>query len=231
MSNHKIYIASPFFNEEQLDEVKQLELICEKCHYDYFSPRKSQSTDFVKTLNKDDFLFELGKKFFFLDDIVQLDDCDTIIVNPNNLDSGTLFELGYAIAKKIRIFPSHQKYDKLIKDLICTVMNNSDYYKDIVFDDCENKYIFAESSDMKYEGLSKVFLGYFYAKGYNIYYFDIPRKSNIMLTSACSVYECKDETSLIEGKLIFKNWILTGDRDMIFDFIKEQTFVTGREDD
>jgi len=230
LSSHKIYIASPFFNEEQLKEVEQIEMICEKCKYDYFSPRKSQSTDFVKTLEQDDWLFELGKKFFFIDDIVQLDECDMIIVNPNNYDSGTLFELGYAIAKGLKIFPSHQKYDRFIKDTIIKVNQTTDRYG-LVYTDEHTKiaYVFAETSDEKYEGFSKVMLGYLYANGFNIKYFDVPRKSNIMLTSACSVYEFVHECDLkLAKQLLFDSH----NEDKLNQLVKEcATFVTGRVDD
>lgn len=240
-SKHKFYIASPFFNDEQIEEVSNIEKFCYGCGYEYFSPRFSQSTDYIKrNITEDSWEFELSKKFFFKDDIDALDDCDAIIVNPNNLDSGTLFELGYALGTNMQIYPSHQKYSKLVQDLVlsikrldtrtitkATIINCIDEYKYVINAtegvDNQVKYIIAENGN-NYKGFSKVLLGYLYSLGYLCVYLDSPRKSNIMLTSSGIVYETTDMDSV-------KDFCRRSNTEDIISHIEKQTRVIGRIDD
>ena len=214
-----IYIASPFFNSEQTHEVDVIEETLNRCGYEYFSPRRSQSSPYYSTLTENDENFELVKRLIFLDDVNAIVNCDTMVVNPNNLDSGTLWEMGVAISRKMKIIPSFNKYIPGLTQLQRTInekINQIDrayiikalgkhhiqtiddnYFKSNV------KYVIAESPNSKYEytGLSKVICGYLWDKGYQVIYVDVPRKSNLMLTCSSPVYEVPDDMAKLDELL------------------------------
>jgi len=95
MSKKKIYLASGWFCPLHLDQVQNLEQIIEECGYEVFSPRKetcclpnATQKQRKETLNKN---------------LVSILDCDIILVNTSNgdkgkIDTGTIFEAGYAYA-------------------------------------------------------------------------------------------------------------------------------------
>lgn len=85
---NKVYIASPFFNEEQLERVKFIEKELEKNGKEYFSPR----TD---TYVKPNSTHEERKKAF-TDNINAIKNCSYIIVVTDGKDMGTIFEAGFA---------------------------------------------------------------------------------------------------------------------------------------
>ena len=92
--NNKWYLASPFFNEKELEAVAQVEQILKERNIDCWSPREHQMTQ-----------LEAGSQEWsnatYMNDIKALDFCrGTIMVYHGNYsDSGTAFEAGYTIAR------------------------------------------------------------------------------------------------------------------------------------
>lgn len=90
----KFYIASPFFNEREIKNVKEVESVLEGKGIDFWSPRLHQMTE-----------LEVGSQEWsmatYMNDIKNLDACThTILVYDGNYsDSGSAFEAGYTIAR------------------------------------------------------------------------------------------------------------------------------------
>ena len=88
----KVYLAGPFFNEEQEERITFLEDILEMYDYDIFSPRKASritpnctSQDMIDTFNGN---------------VSHIDDADFVLAVADGNDTGTMFECGYAYAIK-----------------------------------------------------------------------------------------------------------------------------------
>lgn len=113
----KIYIASPFFNEEQLTRVKLVEQALDNNPFvdQYFSPRQEQLTH-----------LPLGSKAWsnavFTNDVNNIDWADVVVAvhdfdgettlhgsQHGHVDSGTAFELGYAYATGKPVVLIHEK--------------------------------------------------------------------------------------------------------------------------
>ena len=103
-----IYLASPFFDNDQIDRVKRVEqaLADNKTVGDVFSPRKSQfpeltfgSPEWQSTAYKHD-LDHLNDAYI----VVSVSD-----FTEDSVDSGTAFEIGYAVAKGKTVVLVHEK--------------------------------------------------------------------------------------------------------------------------
>lgn len=217
----KAYIASPFFNEEQLKKVSTLENILDECRIDYFSPRLGIASKVYGALPETHPDLDLFKNVIFSQNLCEMKDADVLYVSPEDLDSGTLFEIGYWIGtnrlnpKPIISFDNSYTsnnliniYKACIEDLGNYINYFNDYPKSVHVH--EDKLSLVDLSDIndyddvaymvfaegkysgKYLGISKVVLGYLYARGFVINYFDVPRKSNLMLTCAVNMWEVKD---------------------------------------
>lgn len=91
----KIYLASPFFCEEELSNVERVEKILLDRGFDVFSPRLHEvRTD--RTINT-----AFWSKQTFESDRRAIDDSDAIVMlyYGSVSDSGTAWECGYAYAK------------------------------------------------------------------------------------------------------------------------------------
>lgn len=91
----KVYLAGPFFNEEQEERINYLEDLLDKHNFSVFSPRQASrikpgcsQEDMIKT-------FE-GNTF-------NIDSADFVLAVLDGNDTGTMFECGYAYAKKIPV--------------------------------------------------------------------------------------------------------------------------------
>lgn len=84
----KAYIASPFFNEEQLERVKFIEESLKKTGFEYFSPRLDT---YVKPDSN-----QSEREVAFRDNLRGIENADFIIVVTDGKDVGTMFEAGYA---------------------------------------------------------------------------------------------------------------------------------------
>ena len=100
-----IYLAGPFFNDEELKNVELAESVLEKKGYQFFSPRR-QSYD-----------SEPGTKEWAYDifetDRSQIENADVVVAlyYGNDSDSGTAWECGYAAAIGKPIVLVHAKRD------------------------------------------------------------------------------------------------------------------------
>lgn len=95
----KIYLASPFFNDEELKNVKLAEEILMKRGFDVFSPRLNE----VRT---DD---NLWSKETFMNDRRFIDWSDAVVMMyyGSYSDSGTAWECGYAYATHTPVIVVH----------------------------------------------------------------------------------------------------------------------------
>lgn len=84
----RVYLASPFFNEEQLERITAVENLLEKYNFDVFSPR--HASKIVEGYGQDDMLET------FRGNVDHIDRADFILAILDGNDSGTLFECGYA---------------------------------------------------------------------------------------------------------------------------------------
>lgn len=89
----KVYIAAPFFNEEQLDVVKDIEGMLLTNRIEYFSPR---SEGILKQMTDEERRSKMGK--VFESNIGHMDWCTHAIVAIDGYDKGVLFEMGYLYA-------------------------------------------------------------------------------------------------------------------------------------
>lgn len=93
----RVFIASPFFDEDQLDRVKRLENALSQNPYvaDIFSARLHQHKELP-------FASEQWRKVVFNNDLRFLRRADVVVVIHDyegmSVDSGTAFEVGYAYA-------------------------------------------------------------------------------------------------------------------------------------
>lgn len=122
----KAYIASPFFDDVQLREVQEVESEMDRMGVDAFSPRlsvasKMYSDALRSKMDPDSAEMKRIKKYIFIDDVDKINDVDMFLVNLNNFDSGTLWELGYhlthnfnAEAKIIPFGTNHEKLGEII---------------------------------------------------------------------------------------------------------------------
>lgn len=131
-----IYIASPFFTNEQLKDVSAIESLLEATHTPYYSPRLGQASkrygELIKKGETDSDEFNLVKKLVYLSNLEHLDKADQILVNlsgSSNLDSGTIWELGYFLSKlgslsdikitsKVTLFKDTEYARDILKELI-----------------------------------------------------------------------------------------------------------------
>lgn len=95
---NKIYLASPFFTEDQKKYVDSLEHLLDVTHYNYYSPRKDGDTS---QFDLPDYFNDLKRQLIFENNITEIQSSDTIIVNLLHPDMGTAFEYGIAVGRNI----------------------------------------------------------------------------------------------------------------------------------
>lgn len=138
----KCYIASPFFTNEQLEEVEQIKKILEELKIEYYSPK-----DFF-ILKQDASIKEQDKVVYSNEK--EILNCDFMICNTNNKDMGSIFEAGYAraFAKSIIYFNSQfpkfnvmlartsfaccNTFEQLKESIINLINNKSKIYKGLI---------------------------------------------------------------------------------------------------
>lgn len=100
-----IYIASPFFNEEQVNLVEKIEQMLLQRNLEYFSPR---SFGVIKNMSAEE--KALRMKEIYEKNIEKIEESDILLCVVDYPDTGTIFELGYAAALKNHV----QKLKKII---------------------------------------------------------------------------------------------------------------------
>lgn len=92
----KAYIASPFFNESQIERVENLKAVLSLLQIEFFSPKDESNLKF-----KGDSVSGLE---VFKMNINEIRKCDIVVCITNDKDTGTLFEAGYAYGMNKSIF-------------------------------------------------------------------------------------------------------------------------------
>lgn len=148
LNSLKVYIAAPFFSDEQINKVKQLEdaLDQNQTIQSYFSPRKVQ--------NVNDFLEPFTKEWALAimeNDISEVDKADIIIgiidFDGSDSDSGTAYEIGYAIAKGKKTYLVNFNHKDMV-NLMLTGRNTA-YFEGVT--ELKN-YDFNAAKEIQFEG-------------------------------------------------------------------------------
>lgn len=121
-----IYTASPLFTEDDLKTCETVENLLNSSELDYFAPRfgtaeqgkelvkaNSVLTDAIKTQLSRGIITDQYKEAAAIRDkmakqildanLKAINNCKLMIANVDNRDAGTMFEIGYAIAKNIPV--------------------------------------------------------------------------------------------------------------------------------
>jgi len=100
----KTYIASPLFNEEQINNIKLIESLLESYGFQYFSPRNGKSSrefsahmTYPENVNHD-LKLRLARDIF-QENTDELDSSQLVVACIDDRDTGTSWEVGYAYAK------------------------------------------------------------------------------------------------------------------------------------
>lgn len=89
------YLAGPGFTEQQLDRIHQVENMFDKMEVEYYSPfKKGNRLD----TNVDPELLKLNVQLIFDENLDCLRKCSKVVALVDDLDKGTLFEIGYFVA-------------------------------------------------------------------------------------------------------------------------------------
>jgi len=94
-----IYLASPFFNEKQLNFVKKLEEAFTLAELQFFSPRSEGVLKDMTPEERSQRMLEI-----FDSNISHMNAACVIVAVIDNYDTGTVFEIGYGYGKDIPIF-------------------------------------------------------------------------------------------------------------------------------
>lgn len=143
----RVYLAAPFFSDDQINKVKLLENALDKNETveSYFSPRKVQNPNGLELFTKDwaiDVMENDIKEVEKADIVVAIVDFDGV-----DTDSGTAYELGYAIAKGKKTYLVNFEHKDMV-NLMLTGRNTAyfDNVKDV------EKYDFTKSKEIPFEG-------------------------------------------------------------------------------
>jgi hypothetical protein len=93
----KVYLAGPFFTVSERWQVENIKQYLEKFGFDVFSPVHKVG-------------FSNDKKHIATEDLKGLDESDSVFAILNGFDPGTIFEIGYAIAKKKKVIIYVENY-------------------------------------------------------------------------------------------------------------------------
>jgi nucleoside 2-deoxyribosyltransferase len=91
----KIYLASPFFNEAELEVYRQVIADLRRVGHEVYVPREHVIVDAWSLSNQE------WARQVFVEDCYAIDDCQVVMVLNFGMysDSGTAWEAGYAFAK------------------------------------------------------------------------------------------------------------------------------------
>lgn len=134
----KIYLASPFFDDAELERVDKVKEILDSKGLEVFSPKEHQNEH-----------LEFGsiewRKATFENDVKHIDWCDVvvaIICKGNYDDSGTAWELGYAYATNkpvVLVNITGETINLMIADSIHALITSYDELKEYDFEKMEKK--------------------------------------------------------------------------------------------
>lgn len=97
----KVYIAAPFFNEDQVKIVESIEAALDKAGIEYFSPRSAGT---LMAMSKGE--QALRRRDIYMGNITAMENCTHMVACIEHKDTGTTFEIGYyaAIKRPIVLF-------------------------------------------------------------------------------------------------------------------------------
>lgn len=90
-----LYIAAPFFTEDELQRVINIERVIDSQGLDYYSPRRD---GVLKDMTPEE-RAKSAPNIFKLN-VRKIDECDGMVAILDTADTGTSWELGYAYRKK-----------------------------------------------------------------------------------------------------------------------------------
>lgn len=132
----KIYLASPFFNAEELDRMETVKSILRKKELEVFAPFEHQNKH-----------LEFGsmewRKATFKSDVDAIDACDIMVAincQGNYDDAGTMWEIGYAFAKGIPVIlfnNTDKTINLMIADSLHALIKSYDELEKYDFDKLE----------------------------------------------------------------------------------------------
>lgn len=134
----KVYLASPFFDDAELERVNKVKEILDSKGLEVFSPKEHQNEH-----------LEFGsiewRRATFENDVKHIDWCDVvvaIICKGNYDDSGTAWELGYAYATNkpvVLVNITGETINLMIADSIHALITSYDELKEYDFEKMEKK--------------------------------------------------------------------------------------------
>ncbi|XID91612.1 PfkB family carbohydrate kinase [Paenibacillaceae bacterium WGS1546] len=107
----KIYLAGPFFSDQEIHWVRHVGNKLESARFDVLSPSRENGV-----ISKDTSIEK--RKDIFQSDIDLLNSCDIVVALLDHDDPGTCFEIGYAFAKGTPVYglkTSHTDLNNMIK--------------------------------------------------------------------------------------------------------------------
>jgi nucleoside 2-deoxyribosyltransferase len=96
LTDVRVYIAAPFFNEEQLEIVKSIEAALQESGIEYFSPR---SEGVLIDLAPEDRAQHL--KRIYESNVEHMLECNVMLAVVDGRDIGTIFEIGFFTSKRM----------------------------------------------------------------------------------------------------------------------------------
>ncbi|MDD5372342.1 MAG: nucleoside 2-deoxyribosyltransferase [Sulfurimonas sp.] len=95
----KVYLAGPFFNSAQRWQLEDIKQLLENFKFNVFSPLHNVGTS-------------KNSRYIATKDLEALDNSDIVFAILNDFDTGTIFEIGYAMAKEKQIIVFVENYNK-----------------------------------------------------------------------------------------------------------------------
>lgn len=86
-----VYIASPFFNDDQLNIVKIIEKQLSDAEINYYSPR---SEGVIKDMTEQEKINRVD--YIYNQNVDNIESCRWVLCVIDDYDTGTIFEMGYA---------------------------------------------------------------------------------------------------------------------------------------
>ena len=134
----KIYLASPFFNAEEIDRMEIVKSILRDKGLEVFAPFENQHKE-----------LEFGsiewRKATFKSDVDAIDECDIMVAincQGNYDDAGTMWEIGYAYAtnKPVILFNNTDKtINLMIADSLHSLITSYDELQEYDFNKLDKK--------------------------------------------------------------------------------------------
>lgn len=134
----KIYLASPFFNSEEINRMEIVKSILRNKGLEVFAPFENQ--------NKHLYFGSMEwRKATFKSDVDAIDDCDIVVAinaQGNYDDAGTMWEIGYAYAtnKPVVLFNNTENtINLMIADSLHALITSYDELQEYDFDKLEKR--------------------------------------------------------------------------------------------